>query len=384
VCWGRQEPYSKSPLAARVHRGEQEDRCVAIPRGCAILPGSIFGEFIPDQPIGSVQEIPMRKLHMAVGAAAAAILLATAAAQAAGKVAYADSIAAVVGDEVITVFQLHEETRDVENRLREGLSGEALEKQVLLLRRSAAIQLVERELIFAEFETMGAQVPPKLLQERVDRVIVTRCGGDRKRFEETLHEQGMSMEEFRQEIRKKLSVDLYLQEYVFSRVQVGPAAVDAYFAAHQDEFGTPARIRLQVILLKGTGAYAGKIDETAGAILDRCRGGESFVALAEECSEGPNVEEGGDLGWLETKRANPQLVSAVQGLEAGSIAPTAVSIGSNTYIVRLVEREVGGDGTLTEEVRQQIDEALKKQEQQRRYQELTLKLRKKYFVKTFF
>ena len=296
---------------------------------------------------------------------------------------YNDAVAAIVRDRVITVFELHEETRAAEIQLRKRYQGEELRKQLVELRKAAANAMIERELVYAEFEELNIPVPVPALEERLDRIILQRTGGNRKQFEIQLAEQGMSFSEFEEKVGKDLAIEMLLHEMVYRHVHVSPTVVEQYYQNHKDEFQKKPRIRLQLIMLKKDGRYEGKLDATLNRILTDLAANKDFEQLAREYSEHDTAAAGGDLGWVETENANAAFLKAVQELTPGEVAEP-VTLGGTVYLLRLKDREDASGKVLDETLRRQIQNKLKREEERRRYGEYVEQLRKKYYVKTFF
>lgn len=81
----------------------------------------------------------------------------------------------------------------------------------------------------------------------------------------------------------------FLLQGAASRFEPREAELRAFFAAHQEEFERPERVRLRVILVDEP-----EIAEEALAALAE----QDFAAVAARFSQGPTAHLGGDQGWL--------------------------------------------------------------------------------------
>ena len=296
---------------------------------------------------------------------------------------YTDSVAAIAGDEVITVFDLHRETRPIEMDYRKRFVGETLRQKVMELRNDALQRLIERELIYAEFLDMGGKVPAELTQRRLDRIVVSQCGGDRAKFEERLQSEGLNVEEFEAQIEKMIAVDLLLREKVYRHATVAPEAVEEQYRTNLSNYQRPARLHLRMIELKSAGKHAPDLDKTMEQVRAALDEGKDFGAVAAEFSEGANAAQGGDLGWIETTEANPDFLRAVAGLQPGGVAEP-LRIEGNLYLLKLEDRQGGGIRPLDEQLKREIEGELTRLEETRRHREFVAELRQKYYVKTYF
>ncbi len=73
--------------------------------------------------------------------------------------------------------------------------------------------------------------------------------------------------------------------------QAGPAAIDAYYREHRDEFRRIERIRARHIRLPDEAA--------AQAAYAALKGGAAFADVARTMSQAPDAAQGGDLGWID-------------------------------------------------------------------------------------
>lgn len=297
---------------------------------------------------------------------------------------YNDAVMAIVGDRVITFFDLRRETGMAEVQLRRKFSGEELDDKVVELRRGVATQLVEQELVFAEFGELEAKVPQALLQERLDSYIRAQSGGNRVKFEEELFAQGMTVADMEERLSRRLAVELLLQQMVYRQVRISPQEISVYYHQHADEFRRKERLQLQILMLKPNGRYKGKVAETIGLIRKKLAGGTAFDDLVREYSEDTTAVKGGYLDWVEAADANPKFRDLVSSLSAGEVAPGVLELGENTYVVRLAGHEPGGAQSLDENVYKVIEKRLRRVAESRRYREFIDKLKNKHFYRTFF
>lgn len=295
------------------------------------------------------------------------------------KTVYSDAVAAVVGDSVITVFDLHQESRLQEKQLRDRFKGEELRQRVADLREVVADRLIARELFYAEFQALGARIPPKLLARRIDAFINRETGGDRAKFEVYLLDQGSSFAEFEERVSKNLAWELMLQEMVYRQVHVSPTAVGAYYAANPGVFRTEPGVHLRVIVIPGEGSGGETAEGRLKRVLRRLREGEKFttVGVAE------SAPAGGDLGWIDEGSANPEFLKATADLDPGAVADP-IRVDDAIYLLQLVDRRDGGMLPLDEERKAEITAKLRREGESRRRAEVLARLRKKYHVKTFF
>ena len=143
----------------------------------------------------------------------------------------------------------------------------------------------------------------------------------------------------------------------FRPEDVSDADVAAYYEAHQDEFHTPAQVRISHILFTS--------EATARRVLRQVLAAPSevrlFRALAEEHNTDPGSRDRfGDIGFVsrpaERRSTEPEVpaevVEAAFALESiGAVAPELVHSAAGWHIVKLTGRRSAIDRTLEEAAR---------------------------------
>jgi len=294
---------------------------------------------------------------------------------------YGDAVLAIVGDTVITTYDLHLASRQEEIHALQQVPASEYDKAILQVRDKVLSQLIDRELVFLEFQSLKAQLPPAAVQERLDKIILARAGGDRAKFEELLHESNMTMDEFKEKLFKDVCVDALLHEKTQRGIQFSQPQLREYYDKHPDVFQTEPQYRLEVILLR----KAKHTDEEIKQLFQQIRGeleeGAPFPELAKKYSEGANASGGGDQGWKASM--NERLLKAIKGLKPGEICPEELDLGNSVYLVRLAEVMPGGKIPFTQETAEKIRTVLTAREESERYDKFIRELRMKYSVRRF-
>jgi foldase protein PrsA len=155
------------------------------------------------------------------------------------------------------------------------------------LKNQAVSFLVQR----AQFEQQAADLDVSISEKQVDarlqQIKKQYFGGDAKRYEAQLKEQGLSEEQVRRDIRAQL-----LQEELFKKVTAGVKVTDADIKAHydknKDQYGQPESREVRHILVP--------TKKQAQTLFTRLKGGANFAALAKRHSKDPgSKDQGGKL-----------------------------------------------------------------------------------------
>lgn len=277
---------------------------------------------------------------------------------------YEDGVIACVAESVITAHDV---------ALEAPYGGNAVQR---------AVALVERELIWAEFQRLGIDVPMEPVQSRLDRLVSERAGGDRAKFEEMLDKEGLRIDEFEGRIEKLVVVEIMMREHVSRHADTSPEDVLEFYRAHPDRFVRQPRFRMQRIMLakdkKGRSLeQVRQLEKTIRTELDK---GASFGELAKKYSDGANRENGGITDWL--KPADfAMLEKMLAKLSPGEVASEPLDRPGAIYFIKLADREDGGARSLDGALKKEIKRFLDARDEVGRRQEYLHEVAKRHFVK---
>lgn len=248
-----------------------------------------------------------------------------------------DGPAAFVNEDVITVGDVLMLIEPVRRRLSARYKGDELESQMRRAYREALTELIERRLILGLYEKRKDKMnlPDWTVQERINRIVHENFDGDQARLLEALARDGMTYEEWRDEIRKQIVIASMRNDFIGRRVNVSPNAVRDHYEQHRESFNVAEEVKLRMIVLEKRGNGTGNEDrrQEAAELAARLQQGEDFAAAAKTKSEGPHADNGGDWGWLEPKMLRAELASAALALAPGAVSDP-IEVDSAFYIVK--------------------------------------------------
>ena len=201
-------------------------------------------------------------------------------------------------------------------------------------------------------------------------------------FEEALAEDGMTMEEYKEQLSKQMKKMRLMDQEVKAKVQVTKKEIDEYYKEHESDFNAPPGVRLQQILLivpaGATDREVNRVREQAEQILKRVNEGEDFTALVKNYSQDPNAAAGGDMGVFRQGELFPALDKVAFTLEVGEVSEVIQS-PKGFHILRLLDRK--DRKKMTEEERsEEIDVIIYNQKVENAFKEWLKELREKSYV----
>jgi peptidyl-prolyl cis-trans isomerase SurA len=301
------------------------------------------------------------KKYLASVVISSAILLASALSGAAGASVVVDRVVAVVNDDIITLSDLQ---RELLKRNEGGLP----ERLVLE-------DMINRKLQMTAAKRAGMDVTDKELAEAVAD-IMNRNKLDAKQFEAALAKEGLTLEQYRAELREQMTLSRVFNKYVRSGLAVDEKEVRAYYDRNLKEFSLPEEVRVRHLFLKlpekSTTAQATALRERAETLYRRVSAGSDFVQLIREHSDGPTARQDGDLGFLQRGHAIPEIEEAARTLKPGQFAGP-IQTADGFHIIRV--EEIRTPVKPFEQVKEEIMRSLYEQQMENTYRTFLQTLR---------
>lgn len=297
---------------------------------------------------------------------------------------FANGIAAVVEDRIITVDDIRRELAPVINQIRRDSRNEQEFRTRLERAQDDIVRaLVDRILIVREFRSdERRRIPASFVDNALNEQLLERFNGNRADLLAFLRMRGLTMREFRQEIEDDIIYGYMLSQQRRSQSVVSPARVEAYYAKNRDSFVIEDQAHLRLIELRRTeGQSDAELLAAAQVIVNRFEQGESFADLARELSQDARRSRGGDWGWQKRDDLMGAFSEALFRLSKGELAPPIIQ-PQGVYLLYAEDRKYAGIPPI-EDVRDQI-EAILAQEMARESQERWLqRLRRNAYVKLY-
>jgi peptidyl-prolyl cis-trans isomerase SurA len=264
-----------------------------------------------------------------------------------------DRVVAVVNNEIITLSDLQRE--------------EALRKdQTKIDERQLLADMIDRKLQLDAAKRAGMDVTDKELADAITD-IMKRNSMDTKRFEEALAKEGLTLDQYRTELREQMTLSRMVGKFVRAGIAVDEAEVRAYYERNLKSYTLPEEVRLRQIYFplpdNATPNQIADMKAQAQKVFERAKKGGDFLRLVREHSEG-NTSPDGDLGFMERENLQPEIEEAARGLKPGEIAGPILCNGG-FHIIRL--EDVRTPVKPFEKVKDQIMNTLYQQKMENTY-----------------
>ena len=251
-----------------------------------------------------------------------------------------DRVAAVVNEGVVLMSQLDKQTEEVIERLREQ-NTELPPRNVL--RRQILERLVIEEIQVQRAERLGVQVTDEMVNTTLAD-IAKRNSIPFDQLPQSLAQQGIDYREFRDDIRKQMTLQLLRQRDVIGRINISPRELDQFLARQQNAPDRNAEYNVSHILISvpvsATPEQIEARNARAREVYDKARGGEDFAQLAVAYSDSSTNIEGGSLGWRRGAQLPSIVAEQVATMKPGEVSEP-IRTPSGFHLFRLNEMRGG-------------------------------------------
>jgi peptidyl-prolyl cis-trans isomerase SurA len=227
-----------------------------------------------------------------------------------------NKVVAVVNNEVIT-------EAEVERRLaaKEVSGGKVVDEKA---RRRAAIEsLINDRLMDQILKSADIEVSEDDLARAIAGVLQS-TGMNIEQLRGEIASKGMSWEDYRKEIENHIRRIKFINQVIGPQVKVTEQDIRDYYQRHQEDYRGSSKAHIAQIFLPIGGIRsqqeAEALRDKAISISNQARKGKSFKELARKHSEGPNSENGGDLGMVTLKDLPPAVAQTVQSMKVGDVS----------------------------------------------------------------
>jgi peptidyl-prolyl cis-trans isomerase SurA len=264
--------------------------------------------------------------HILSLAAVLALLLPTGLQRTATGSVVVDRVVAVVNDEIITMSDLQRE-----EMLRK--SDGKLDERTLLE------DMIDRKLQMAAAKRAGMDVTDKELADAIAD-IMKRNSLDTSQFEAALRKDGLTLDQYKTELREQMTLSRMFNKYVRSGIAVDEAEARAYYERNLASFTLPEEVRVRQIFFplpeNATPDQIAAVKSRAQSVYERAKNGDDFNRLVRENSSGATSTQDGDLGFMQREHLMPEIETAARNLKPGEIAGPLLCAGG-FHIIRLEE-----------------------------------------------
>jgi peptidyl-prolyl cis-trans isomerase SurA len=253
-----------------------------------------------------------------------------------------DRTAAVVDDSPILLSEIEDRAAPELHRLsEEGVDEAEVAHRRGDMMRAALQVLIDEKLLDEQLKSANVTVTDDDLTASIADVMRLNNIADAHQFDLALEREGMTLDGYKQNLRRQLQKMKLLSLRVHSQVKITDTELQDEYQKEYVQKGGEEEVRARHILIalkKGaTDADRAKALEKAKQICQRVRAGEDFAAVAQKESNGPSASEGGELGWFKRGVMVPEFENTAFALSNGAVSdPVLTHFGY--HIIQVEDR----------------------------------------------
>ena len=249
---------------------------------------------------------------------------------------------------------------------------------------AALEQAIEQKILYREGVLNDIKITDDQVDARIQRYRDQYDNEDQ--FLQALADAGETISDFRERVRKQtiaLSMGLSKRRLLERDVVISEAELAQYYQDNIDQFQKPERVKLYRIFIaaEDTEADRAKALARVEALREELSLGAEFTQLATNHSEGPGADQGGFVGWIERGELIPELEEVAFSLAPGDVSPI-IETEFGVMLLKAEEKVEAGLASF-DEVRTEIEPALRQAQADKRYQRWMAELRKRSRVRKF-
>ena len=294
-----------------------------------------------------------------------------------------DRIVAVVNSDIITLYDLNRALKPYEENIKAlGYETEKERETLFQVRKDLLDQLIDSKLADQEIERAQISVSESDIDGTIERMKEARSFTD-EQLREGLARQGLTMAEYRKEMREQILRTKLVNREVKSKIVVTKEDIKAYYDSHQDEYAGEKKYYLYNIFVRlSPEADTSEREDALRQIEDaraRLDQGLSFEDLVDQLKDSSSRVQGTDLGLYRPEELSEQLQSAVANLSTGEYTEVLdTDFGPQIIYVQEIQETPAKS---VDEVESEISDILYNELVDNKYQDWLDELRNRSLIK---
>ena len=294
-----------------------------------------------------------------------------------------DRIVAVVNDEIVTLYDLNETLKPYEANIQAlGYSPEKAREALFKLRSDLLNKLVDQKLADQQIKKHNLTISMQEIDRTIERIKESRSYTDED-LRSGLAEQGLTFEEYRENLKKQLLRGKLVNLEVKSKIVITGKEIEKYYNEHREKYGGETKYHLWNIFIR----FSRTTDERQKQIeygkmetvLSQLKQGRSFESFADEAPNSQESPEGTDLGLYHLDELSPKLKNIVKDMKEGQYS--AIINIANVYMIIYLQKVVAAKPKTLSDVKTEIEDILYNEAIDNRYDAWLSELRRQSLIK---
>ena len=242
--------------------------------------------------------------------------------------------------------------------------------------------LIDRELLLQKGKDLDITAAAELIK-KLDEMRKQMKLASMDDLEKAAEAQGISFEDFKQNMRTEIITQQVIQREVGGRINVGKDEEQKFYEQHKSDMERPEAVKLSEILVSTEPAgddpqKLAAAEAKANDLLKQIRAGASFEDIAKKQSQGLSAAEGGELGYFERGKLAKQLEDVTFAMKKDQVSDV-IRTKQGFVILKVTDHQSAGIPSFAE-IEPRLQEAVYMQKLQPALREYLTKLREDAFI----
>ena len=296
-----------------------------------------------------------------------------------------EEIVARVNNQIITQSEF---THSKEELRKEAQQQDPVNAEKLVAERDKDVlrDLIDQELLLGKGKDLGITADTEVIK-KLDEMRKEMKLDSMEELEKAAQSQGVSFEDFKQNLRNQIITQQVIGKEVGSRLVINKDDEKKFYDEHKAEMEQPELIRLSEILISTDAKPNDSTDEAqrlqaaqakSEDLLAQIRNGAKFEEIAKKNSDGPTAAQGGDLGEFKRGTLAKELEDKTFAMKPNDVSDV-IRTKQGFVILKVTEHHNAGVPPLSE-IEPRIQDALYMRKLQPALREYLTKLREDAFI----
>ena len=247
--------------------------------------------------------------------------------------------------------------------------------------------LIDQQLLLEKGKDLGITADTEVIK-RLDEMRKDMHMDSMEDLEKAATSQGISYEDFKQNLKNQIITQQVISREVGSRMNVSKEELQQFYDEHKSQMEQPEQIRLSELLIsRKRGDKSPPADDAqalaaaqakADDLLAQIRKGAAFDEIAKKNSDGPTAAQGGDLGYFKRGTLAKELEDKTFAMKPGEVSDV-IRTKQGFVILKVTEHQQAGVPPLSQ-IEPKVQDAIYMQKLQPALRAYLLKLREDAYI----
>ena len=296
-----------------------------------------------------------------------------------------EEIVARVNNSIITRSEF---LRSKEDLRKEAMQQDPVNAEKIITDKDKDVlrDLIDQQLLLEKGKDLGITADTELIK-KLDQMRKEMNLDSMEDLEKAAQAQGVSFEDFKQNLRNQIITQQVIGREVGSRLNITKEDEQKFYDDHKSELDQPEQVRLSEILIstdkkandtRDDAQVVQAAQDKANALLEELKKGAKFEDVAKKSSDGPAAAQGGDLGYFKRGTLAKELEDKTFAMKVGDISDV-VRTKQGFIILKVMDHTEAGVPPMNK-IESRLQDAVYMQKLQPALREYLTKLREDAFI----